>query len=176
MKIEKTPEEHETLAKSTVERLSEQGVSLTISPGELFDRLTINYVKRANVKDHAKRWQVQHEIDKIECIIWEGERFRLPFHDIIDELYGLHCQLWDVEDRLRAADGQVFPISGEALMNDEKTVRELAHFATLARQVYILNDKRSELKKQIDELLGHVGEVKEYTTYTQGSDHDRQAE
>ena len=60
--------------------------------------------------------------------------------------------LWDVEDRIRAKEA--------AKSFDQE-------FIELARSVYINNDKRGDLKRQINALLNsEVAEEKQYTLYS----------
>ncbi len=67
------------------------------------------------------------------------------------ELKAVNEGLWEVEDALRQHEAR-----GDFG----------AAFVTLARAVYQNNDRRSALKRRIDELLGAaIVEEKEYTTY-----------
>ena len=75
--------------------------------------------------------------------------------DVLDalktELYETNFKLWDIEDALRELESQ------------KKFEQE---FISLARQVYITNDKRAEIKKEINRLTGSdIVEEKHYSEY-----------
>lgn len=125
------------------------------SPGELLDRLSILSIK----------------IDKLS-----GERrdravaLHAEFHRLADEflarpgiptlferLRDTNIQLWEIEDELRAIDAEVFPVSEMTPL--------LRRYCKLARSVYNVNDYRTQLKREIDQVLGGVTEPKEYPQY-----------
>ena len=59
--------------------------------------------------------------------------------------------LWDIEDKIRIC---------------EKNNDFGKNFISLARNVYINNDKRAGIKSKINSLLGsNIKEVKQYTDY-----------
>ena len=71
--------------------------------------------------------------------------------DLAAELKAVNERLWEVEDGLRRHEAH-----GDFG----------AEFVTLARAVYRNNDRRSALKRRIDELLGAaIVEEKEYAAY-----------
>jgi hypothetical protein len=70
---------------------------------------------------------------------------------LTEELQWVNKKLWDVEDRLRDCErNKVF---------DD-------YFVQLARSVYLLNDKRARIKKEINmKYNSEFVEEKSYTTY-----------
>jgi hypothetical protein len=122
-----------------------------ISPGELLDKLTILTIKLDNISDATKRANVQIEHTLLSKVADEG----IPKSDNITKLnaalLSVNKELWDIEDDIcdckRAGD------FGE-------------DFIRLARAVYVTNDKRADLKKQINLALGSdIVEEKSYAEY-----------
>ena len=102
----------------------------------MVDKITILEIKAQKVSDPSKRYFVCKELQLLTSIYAE------VVHDAaIEALKRELCQineaLWDVEDRLRDCERkQAF---GE-------------EFISLARAVYKTNDRRAELKHQINEI------------------------
>jgi CHAT domain-containing protein len=119
-----------------------------ISPGELIDRLTILQIKSQRITDPAKLQMVQRELDALSAVRNQS----LPNNEQLDamaaELKRINEQLWRTEDDIREADR-----AGEFG----------ARFVELAKSVYRTNDRRAELKRQINVLLGSAfADVKQY--------------
>ena len=165
------------ILKERIERVQRRLYSgepqlLQVSPGELFDRLTIAELKAERIQDESKRQAAQKQLSDLQRLIYEGEPFTLvKLQELIDELREVNGNLWETEDELRALDSQVHPIlpvvlfEGERSPKQEEAQNRLVKYAKLARMVYVLNDRRSEIKAKIDQRCGHQGEVKEYSEY-----------
>jgi hypothetical protein len=70
---------------------------------------------------------------------------------LVDELRAVNLRLWTIEDNIRAC---------------EERQEFGAGFVALARSVYLSNDRRSELKRDINALLGSkLREEKSYGPY-----------
>ncbi|WGI20605.1 DUF6165 family protein [Amylibacter sp. IMCC11727] len=122
-----------------------------ISPGELLDKLTILTIKLENITDATKRANVQVEHSLLSKVADEG----IPKSDEISalnaSLLAVNKELWDIEDDIRDCER-----AGD--FGDE--------FIRLARAVYVTNDKRADLKKQINLALGsEIVEEKSYADY-----------
>ncbi len=122
-----------------------------ISPGELLDKLTILTIKLDNITDATKRANVQVEHTLLSQVADEG----IPKSDEITALnaalLSVNKELWDIEDDIRDCER-----AGD--FGDE--------FIRLARAVYVTNDKRADLKKQINLALGsEIVEEKSYAEY-----------
>ena len=75
----------------------------------------------------------------------------MNIENLYHELVITNTNLWDIEDRLRVL---------------EKEARFEGEFIEIARKVYFTNDKRFELKNQINSLTSsEIREVKEYVEY-----------
>jgi predicted nucleic acid-binding Zn-ribbon protein len=126
-------------------------VSIEIAPGELIDKITILEIKLDRIKDADKLVNVRIEHDTLvqsrdAVIEATPELDRLSA-----ELKAANEALWDIEDDIR--DCERDRKFGDA-------------FVELARSVYITNDKRAALKRQINKLLGSsLIEEKSYSAY-----------
>lgn len=108
-------------------------IFIPISIGELFDKITILQIKQKEIKDPKKLVNVNNEL-KLLVDISKEINFSL-IQPLIEELKIVNMSLWNIEESKREYEvKQLF---------DEK-------FIDLSRSVYILNDKRASLKKQIN--------------------------
>ena len=131
-----------------------QDILTPISPGELIDKLTILEIKTERTQDAAKLANVRHELDLLQ------ETWRKSGHDqrVIqtqwDELRRINAELWDIEDLIR---------------EEERAQRFEAEFIRLARAVYVTNDARARVKREINTQLGSkIVEEKSYSEYRSG--------
>lgn len=125
-------------------------VKVEISPGELFDKITILSLKQEKIDDPAKRANVDRDKASLESVAASLQAMD-GLEALVGDLKAVNGQLWEIEDLIRdhEADG-----------------RFDAAFVELARSVYITNDRRAALKRAIDELFGSdIGEVKSYRPY-----------
>jgi tetratricopeptide (TPR) repeat protein len=125
-------------------------VLVPTAPGELLDRLTILQIKSQRVADPAKLRSIHGELHALTDI---RERI-LPHSEQLDqivrELRTVNETLWQIEDDIRAAD---------AAKNFGPA------FVELSRSVYRTNDRRAQLKRDINMLLGSpIRDEKHYRT------------
>lgn len=122
-----------------------------ISPGELIDKITILEIKSQRMTDAAKLHNVRTELTLLSET-WKASPFSAT--DISVEWAGLrdvNAKLWDIEDRIR---------------DKERDGLFDAEFIELARAVYVTNDERAAIKKQINTKLGStLVEEKSYADY-----------
>jgi predicted nuclease with TOPRIM domain len=122
-----------------------------ISPGELIDKITILEIKSQRMTDAAKLHNVRTELSLLSET-WKASPFSVT--DISTEWAGLrdvNAQLWDIEDRIR---------------DKERDGLFDAEFIEFARAVYVTNDERAAIKKQINTKLGStLVEEKSYAEY-----------
>ena len=126
-----------------------------VSVGEIFDKLSILQIKEQKITDPIKLSNVKTEIKELNKSILDLDINEKSSQDVLDalktELYETNFKLWDIEDALRKLESQ------------KKFERE---FISLARQVYITNDKRAEIKKEINRLTdSDIVEEKHYSEY-----------
>lgn len=109
-----------------------------ISVGELLDKITILTIKIARITDPLKVENVTKELVQLRAIADELT-VPLELNVYYKQLLMVNQDLWDIEDSKR---------------KHEKEQRFDDEFIRLARQVYLKNDYRAELKKKINLLMG----------------------
>jgi hypothetical protein len=126
-------------------------VKVEISFGELLDKLSILQIKRQRITDPAKVTNITRELEILEDV-WSGAFD--PDFDVsaeIRQLKAINEKIWDIEDDIREKEHR-----GEF---DQA-------FIELARSVYINNDERAALKRQINlKLKSGLTEEKSYSGY-----------
>jgi hypothetical protein len=123
-----------------------------VSWGELFDKIAILEIKAERIKARAALANVQRELDALNAVAASpGRRGRAGLARLRQALRKVNEALWEIEDEIRAKEGaQAFD----------------ARFIALARAVYRTNDRRSEIKRKINDLLGSaLVEEKHYARY-----------
>jgi hypothetical protein len=122
-----------------------------VSVGEFVDKYSILEIKAERIADDAQRANVVRERDALRAA-WAASP--LAAHDLAAlaaELRGVNEALWTIEDRIRAKEA--------ARQFDDE-------FVELARSVYRTNDRRAELKRDLNRRLGSdLVEEKSYTRY-----------
>ena len=120
-----------------------------VSWGELFDKISILEIKSERIKARAALANVRRERDALNAVASQVRRAGLA--RLRQALRKVNEALWEIEDRIRAKEGeQAFD----------------AGFIALARSVYRTNDKRAEIKRKINDLLGSaLVEEKHYARY-----------
>jgi len=125
-------------------------IEVPVSWGELVDKITILQIKSDRMRDEAKLANVRKELTLLSEKLGENAS-NADVVRLTAELYSVNTALWEIEDDIRECEN-VGDFS-------EK-------FVGLARSVYITNDKRSELKREINAVLGSaLIEEKSYQAY-----------
>ena len=126
-------------------------LQVPVSVGEVLDKITILQIKLAHISHSAKRANVQNELDALLPLV-AGDAFTTnQMQGLVAELKAVNEALWDIEDDIREK---------EAAKSFD------AEFIKLARAVYVTNDKRAEIKKQINLETGSaLIEEKSYESY-----------
>ena len=126
-------------------------LQVPVSVGEVLDKITILQIKLAHISDAAKRANIHNELDALLPLV-AGDSFTTDqMQALMAELKSVNEALWDIEDDIREK---------EAAKSFD------AEFIRLARAVYITNDKRAEIKKQINLATGSaLVEEKSYEAY-----------
>lgn len=123
-----------------------------ISIGELIDKITILEIKMSMITDPKKLINVSEELTALLQVFADNIGNDLNDDDSLTELrnrlYNVNQELWHIEDFKRACEqNQNF--------GDE--------FIQAARQVYLKNDLRASIKRDINSLTGStIVEVKSY--------------
>ncbi len=126
-------------------------VSVDVAPGELIDKITILEIKLERIADEAKLANVKIEHETLTSARDKSIPGSDELSKLSAELKGINEALWEVEDDIR----------------DCERARDFGDtFIRLARAVYVTNDKRMEVKRAINELLGsRLIEEKSYAAY-----------
>jgi len=124
-------------------------MKIDISIGELVDKVSILSIKLEKIKNPVKLKNIKKEYDLLYAslqnigITKDSKDFK--------NLVQVNLSLWDIEDKIRIKEA-----------NKEFD----DNFIQLARSVYFENDKRAEIKKQINLSFGSdLIEEKEYIQY-----------
>jgi len=121
---------------------------MPVSIGELADRRGILDLKAERAPQKAVKAEAKRQRAALDPA-WQAIVDRNDAVMGLDaELRAINAELWEIEDQLRMAE-------------NEKVFDET--FVALARSVYRLNDRRSEIKRRIDRLAGSsFTEIKSY--------------
>jgi hypothetical protein len=126
-------------------------MTIPASAGEVIDKLTILEIKLARIADAAKRENVAREHAALSAAWRDAVPDEAPIAGLIAELRQVNEALWDIEDEIR---------------DQERQSDFGATFVRLARAVYRTNDRRAELKREINAQLGStLVEEKSYAAY-----------
>ena len=126
-------------------------INTVISYGEFLDKLTILDIKCERIHDIEKLANVKHERDTLKKIWAESEKSKIDISEEYSALKKINERLWEIEDDIR----------------DKERKKEFDDgFIKLARAVYVTNDERAWIKKEINQKLGSdLVEEKSYSDY-----------
>ena len=126
-------------------------ITVPVSFGEVVDKITILEIKSERIHDPDKVANVRHELDLLERTWTDATRGKADVSDARARLKAVNEELWEIEDDIRVKESQ-------------KTFDE--KFVGLARSVYVTNDRRANIKKEINLALGsELVEEKSYEDY-----------
>ena len=128
-------------------------IKVPVSFGEVLDKITILEIKSERIEDEAKVKNVRLELEELSAT-WDaavaGKADLIA--DLRKQLKAVNEELWVIEDDIR---------------EEEADQNFGSRFIELARAVYVTNDKRAALKKEINLALGsRFVEEKSYRDYT----------
>lgn len=127
-------------------------ILINVSVGEFVDKLTILQIKADRITDVEKQANICHELKSLTAAWRESAYADLPgMEEDIKELRRINEELWDIEDAIR----------------DKEAKKEFDQgFTELARSVYITNDRRAAVKRDINIRAGSgLVEEKSYRDY-----------
>jgi len=123
-------------------------VSIEVSVGELFDKITILKIKQKKLTDKEQLENVNKELAYLESKAFNNDP---EVNALVEELESINEQLWDIENGKRKCEA-------DKIFGDK--------FIKLARDVYFKNDDRAKIKKLINVITkSDVVEEKDYTKY-----------
>lgn len=121
------------------------GIRITVSPGELLDRITILEVRVARTSGASWRMATK-ELGALN-LLWDRRPSSAALIQLRSELLRTNEAIWDAEDVIRLC------------------MRAGAYeglFTKAAREAHEKNDERARLKAEINLLLGAPAEEKSY--------------
>ena len=125
-------------------------IKIPVSLGELIDKISILIIKEKNITDKKQQSKISKEL----LLLNKTLNNTIDDKNIINylnQLVEINGKLWKIEDNIRDC---------ERNKKFDKT------FIDLARSVYVTNDKRSEIKNEINKKFGStIVEVKSYKKY-----------
>jgi len=127
-------------------------MKVEISTGELLDKISILEIKLLNIKDKEKSKNVYKELQILNPYFQDLlDKYGLDIKNLYIKLSKINKALWDIEDTIR---------------DKEKAEEFDKEFVELARSVYITNDQRAAVKKEINLLTkSELVEEKSYSDY-----------
>ena len=126
-------------------------IKIEISVGELLDKITILEIKKERIKDQNKLINIEKELSFLNSLWKESQYSSQPLTEEINSLKRVNEKLWEIEDEIR---------------HKEKIKVFDENFIELARAVYVMNDKRAQIKRSINKNTnsGFI-EEKSYSDY-----------
>ena len=130
-------------------------IQIPVSFGELLDKIAILQIKSERMRDEAKLANVRHELSALEQTWMAHPAVGGDIVKLRADLKAVNERLWVIEDAIR--------IKERAQAFDDEFIR-------LARSVYIENDERARIKRNINTALGSAYvEEKSYQDYRTGA-------
>ena len=125
-------------------------INTPVSLGELVDKISILHIKNINIKDDEKLKLIREELELLNQTLNKHIKNN-DIQNYLDLLIEINSKLWVIEDDIRDC---------------ERNKKFDQTFIDLARSVYFTNDKRSEVKLEINKKFGSkIIEVKSYEEY-----------
>tara|TARA_B110000438_G_scaffold294612_2_gene336303 strand:+ start:2826 stop:3215 length:390 start_codon:yes stop_codon:yes gene_type:complete len=126
-------------------------ILVEVSVGELLDKISILEIKKIKIKDSKKLDFINDEYqvlkDQLDKNVKSGKEVEILFQSLKE----INTKLWTIEDEKRMC---------------EKDSDFGENFIKLSRDIHFLNDKRANIKLEINNLTGSkIKEIKEYQSY-----------
>lgn len=126
-------------------------LNVPTSPGEFLDKLTILEIKSERMSDAAKLANVARELFTLREAWGSSPLAARDVTALVAQLKQVNEALWEIEDQIRDKEA--------ARAFDEE-------FIALARSVYVTNDRRAAIKRELNVELGsEILEEKSYKAY-----------
>ena len=126
-------------------------ILVEVSVGELLDKLSILEIKKIRIKDPSKLNFINKEYDILKNQFEKNVKIDDKLNNLFKELKDINNKLWDIENEKRLCEKN----------SDFGDV-----FIKTSRDIHFLNDKRGNIKLEINNHTGSkIKEIKEYTGY-----------
>ena len=126
-------------------------ILVEVSVGELLDKISILEIKKDRIKDSNKLKFINEEFEVLKSELEKNIKIDEKLAKFFTALKNVNSKLWIIEDEKRKCE------------NDSDFGE---NFIRLSRDVHFLNDKRAQIKLDINNHTGSkIKEIKEYTGY-----------
>ncbi|WP_166266240.1 DUF6165 family protein [Marinobacter caseinilyticus] len=127
-------------------------ITVPVSFGEVLDKITILEIKSERIADAQKVRNVRLELEELSRVWDTAVPDQAAISEARQRLKAVNEQLWEIEDDIR----------------DQEAAQDFgSRFVELARAVYVTNDKRAAIKKEVNLALGsRFVEEKSYQDYS----------
>ena len=131
--------------------MNTSNILVPLSVGELIDKISILKIKKKKITNKNKQKNIIKELKFLEKIYKSNIKKNKKLDRCEKQLIKINKILWEIEDEIRNCESK----------RDFKEI-----FIKLARSVYINNDKRSKIKREINPITGsNLIEEKSYKSY-----------
>ena len=126
-------------------------ILVEVSVGELLDKISILEIKKEKIKNQEKLKFISDEYNILKAELNKNIKLDGKLSGLFDSLKDINSKLWIIEDEKRMC---------------EKNSDFGEKFIKLSRDIHFLNDKRANIKLDINNHTGSkIKEIKEYTAY-----------
>ena len=126
-------------------------ILVEVSVGELLDKLSILEIKKDRIKDPDKLNFINEEYVILKNQFENNVKIDEKLSNLFKKLKDINNKLWDIENEKRLC---------------EKNSDFGEVFIKTSRDIHFLNDKRGNIKLEINNYTGSkIKEIKEYTSY-----------
>ena len=126
-------------------------ILVEVSVGELLDKISILDIKKDKIKNTDSLEHVKNEYKVLKEEYDNKVKIDDKLKNLYDSLKEINLKLWVIEDKKRLCEKN--SDFGEIFIN-------------LSRDIHFLNDKRANIKLEINNYTGSkIKEIKEYTKY-----------
>ena len=126
-------------------------ILVEVSVGELLDKISILDIKKDKIKNADSLEHVKSEYKVLKEEYDNKVKIDDKLKNLYDSLKKINLKLWAIEDEKRLCEKN--SDFGEIFIN-------------LSRDIHFLNDKRANIKLEINNYTGSkIKEIKEYTKY-----------
>ena len=126
-------------------------ILVEVSVGELLDKISILEIKKEKIKNQEKLKFITDEYNILKAELNKNIKLDEKLSSLFNSLRDINSKLWIIEDEKRMC---------------EKKSDFGEKFIKLSRDIHLLNDKRANIKLDINNHTGSkIKEIKEYTAY-----------
>tara|TARA_B100001540_G_C15463065_1_gene486523 strand:- start:242 stop:631 length:390 start_codon:yes stop_codon:yes gene_type:complete len=126
-------------------------ILVEVSVGELLDKISILEIKKEKIKDKDKLSYIIDELNVLKNQLNKNVKSDKTLDALFISLKEINSKLWVIEDDKRLC---------------EKNSDFGENFIKLSRDIHFLNDKRANIKLEMNNHTGSkIKEIKQYTNY-----------